>query len=62
MMEAVSASGTSVNFYDTTWKNIPEGRHLYVQYNVNNNPRVAPALSQVNPVHLLTHCLFKDTE
>jgi hypothetical protein len=29
MMEAVSTSETSVNFYETTQRNIPEGCHLY---------------------------------
>jgi hypothetical protein len=29
MMEAVSASETSVNLYDTTRRNIPEGCHLH---------------------------------
>jgi hypothetical protein len=28
MMEAVSTSETSVNFYQTTWYNIPEDGHL----------------------------------
>jgi hypothetical protein len=28
MMEAVSACETSVNFYQTTWRNIPEDSHL----------------------------------
>jgi hypothetical protein len=28
MTEAASASETSVNFYQTTWRNIPEDRYL----------------------------------
>jgi hypothetical protein len=33
MMEAVSTSETSVNFYEITWQNIPEGSHLQtIQY------------------------------
>jgi hypothetical protein len=28
MMQAVSTSETSVNFYQTTWRNIPEDSHL----------------------------------
>jgi hypothetical protein len=28
MMEAVSTSETSVNFYETTWRDIPEGCHI----------------------------------
>jgi hypothetical protein len=28
MMETVSTSKTSVNFYQTTWRNIPEDSHL----------------------------------
>jgi hypothetical protein len=31
MMEAVSTSETSVNFYDTTRRNIPEDSHLQKQ-------------------------------
>jgi hypothetical protein len=30
MMEAVSTSKTSVNFYDTTRRNIPEDSHLHI--------------------------------
>jgi hypothetical protein len=29
MMEAVGHSETLVNFYETTWRSIPEGNHLY---------------------------------
>jgi hypothetical protein len=29
MMEAASTSGTSVNFYQTTWSYNPEDSHLY---------------------------------
>jgi hypothetical protein len=29
MMEAGGTSETSVNFYETTWCNIPEGSHLH---------------------------------
>jgi hypothetical protein len=29
MMEAVSTSETSVNFYQTAWRNIPEDSHLH---------------------------------
>jgi hypothetical protein len=28
MMKAVNAPGNSANFYQTTLRNIPEGRHL----------------------------------
>jgi hypothetical protein len=28
MMEAVNTSETSTHFYETTWRNIPEGCHL----------------------------------
>jgi hypothetical protein len=30
-MEAVSISGTSVNFYQTKWGNIPEDSHLHAK-------------------------------
>jgi hypothetical protein len=30
MMEAASTSETSVNFYETTRRNIPEDRHLHL--------------------------------
>jgi hypothetical protein len=29
MMETASISETSVNFYQTTWRNNPEDSHLY---------------------------------
>jgi hypothetical protein len=29
MMEAASTTETSVNFYQTTWRNIPEDSHLH---------------------------------
>jgi hypothetical protein len=29
MMEASSTSETSINFYQTTWRNNPEYSHLY---------------------------------
>jgi hypothetical protein len=29
MMEAVNTSETSINFYQTTWCNIPEDSHLH---------------------------------
>jgi hypothetical protein len=31
MTEAVSTVETSVNFYETTWRNIPEERHFQSQ-------------------------------
>jgi hypothetical protein len=30
MMEAASTFETSVNFYQTTWLNIPEDSHLHI--------------------------------
>jgi hypothetical protein len=44
MMEAVSTSETSVNFYETTRRNIPEDGHLHspglnnTVYHLNRNP------------------------
>jgi hypothetical protein len=35
MMEAVSTSETSVNFYETTRRNIPEGCHLHTRRREN---------------------------
>jgi hypothetical protein len=35
MMEAVSISETSVNFYETTWRNIAEGYHHQSTYIVH---------------------------
>jgi hypothetical protein len=32
MMEAVSTSETSVNFYQTTWRNIAEDSHLHLGF------------------------------
>jgi hypothetical protein len=34
MMETVSASETSVNFYETTRRNVPEDRHLHLKAKV----------------------------
>jgi hypothetical protein len=31
MMEAANVSETSVNFYQTTWHNIPEDSHLHTR-------------------------------
>jgi hypothetical protein len=40
MMEAVSTSEMSVNFYQTTWRNIPEDSHLHThrQENLKSHP------------------------
>jgi hypothetical protein len=38
MMEAVSISETSVNFYETTQCNIPEDSHLHVLTKFSNIP------------------------
>jgi hypothetical protein len=35
MTEAASVSETSVNFYQTTRRNIPEDSHLQCKYNLN---------------------------
>jgi hypothetical protein len=35
MMEAVSTSETSVNFYETTRRNIPEDSHLHIRRREN---------------------------
>jgi hypothetical protein len=36
MMEAISTSETSVNFYDTTQRNSPDGCHLHtLTYDLN---------------------------
>jgi hypothetical protein len=35
MMKAVSTSKTSVNFYQTTWHNIPEDSHIYARRREN---------------------------
>jgi hypothetical protein len=35
MIEAVSTSETSVNFYQTTWRNIPEDSHLHTRRREN---------------------------
>jgi hypothetical protein len=38
-MEAVSTSETSVNFYETTRRNIPEDSHLYTRRRENLKSR-----------------------
>jgi hypothetical protein len=35
MMEAASTSETSVNFYQTTWRNNPEDSHLHTRRREN---------------------------
>jgi hypothetical protein len=35
MMEAVNTSETSVNFYETTRRNIPEDSHLHIRHREN---------------------------
>jgi hypothetical protein len=35
MMEAASTCETSVNFYQTTWRNNPEDRHLHTRRREN---------------------------
>jgi hypothetical protein len=35
MMEAASTSETSVNLYQTTWRNNPEGSHLHTRRHEN---------------------------
>jgi hypothetical protein len=35
MMEAVSTSKTSVNFYETTWRKMPEESHLHTRRREN---------------------------
>jgi hypothetical protein len=41
MMEAVSTSEISVNFYETIWRNIPEDSNLHTRRHENlNNPTV----------------------
>jgi hypothetical protein len=37
MMEAVSTSEMSVNFYETTRRNIPEDGHLHICNELRNN-------------------------
>jgi hypothetical protein len=36
MMEAENTSETSVNFYETTWRNILEGSHLHLLCSAHN--------------------------
>jgi hypothetical protein len=40
MMEAASTSGTSVNFYQTTRRNIPEDSHLHTRRSENLNSHI----------------------
>jgi hypothetical protein len=44
MMETVSTSETSVSFYQTTWRNVPEDSHLYIRHRENlKSHLLAPA-------------------
>jgi hypothetical protein len=62
MMEAASTSETSVNVYQTTRRNNPEGSHTRRRENlksnfhcrIRNNTTVDPVLSQMNPTYTLT--------
>jgi hypothetical protein len=42
MMEAVRTSETSVNFYETTRRNIPEGCHLHTRRRENLKSHLRP--------------------
>jgi hypothetical protein len=42
MMEAVSVSKTSVNFYETTRRNTPEDGHLHTCRRENLKPHLVP--------------------
>jgi hypothetical protein len=44
MMEAVSTSETSVNFYQTTQRNIPEDSHLHTRHRKNLKSKKNPPL------------------
>jgi hypothetical protein len=35
MMEGIRTSETSVNFYPTTWRNIPEDSHFHIRRHQN---------------------------
>jgi hypothetical protein len=69
MMETVSTSETSVNFYETTRRNILEDSRLLTrrrenlksqaQYLVNKTLSLIPILNQMNPVHIHISYLFK---
>jgi hypothetical protein len=40
MMAALSTSETTVNFYDSTWQNIPEGSHRHTRRHKNLKSQV----------------------
>jgi hypothetical protein len=44
MMEAVRTSETSVNFYQTTRRNIPEENHLQIRHRENLKSRLEPTV------------------
>jgi hypothetical protein len=48
MMEAVSTSETSVNFYVTTRRNIPEDNHLHTRRRENLKSHQAEDLPEAN--------------
>jgi transposase-like protein len=51
MMEAVSISETSVNFYQTTRRNIPEDSHFHIRR--RENPKCTGPASFNNLLHFL---------
>jgi hypothetical protein len=46
-MKAVSTSETSVNFYQTRWRNIPEDSHLHTRRRKNLKTRLFVVIHQV---------------
>jgi hypothetical protein len=48
MMEAVSTSETSVNFYETTRRNILEDSHLHTHRHENLKSHIAEVIESIN--------------
>jgi hypothetical protein len=51
-MEAVSTSETSVNFYQTTWRNIPEDSHVHTRRRENLKFKLCNILGDVYKILL----------
>jgi hypothetical protein len=58
-MEAISSSETLVTTSNITRHTSPEDQLLNIHCQVDKNLPLDPNLSQMNPVHIFTHCALK---
>jgi hypothetical protein len=48
MTEPVNTSETSINFYQTTWRNIPEDSHLHIHRRENLKSHLENLIRELN--------------